>query len=77
MKDFRTLFPIVKPYLASIPTYPSGLWAFVMGSKQSNPLEDFRKLYQESSHFNLKYYNVEIHKAAFALPNFVKKICMV
>ncbi len=38
-KDIHSIFPITKLFLASIPTYPSGLWSFTIGSKKYNPLE--------------------------------------
>jgi spermidine synthase len=75
MTHFRTLFPMVKPYLASIPTYPSGLWLFAMGSKQADPESDFRSLDFQKDKFSLSYYNDRIHQACFCLPNFVTKIC--
>jgi len=63
------IFPISKLYLASIPTYPSGLWSFTIGSKLYNPEE-----IKFNEDLNFKYYTQEIHKAAFKLPSFVKKI---
>lgn len=33
--DVREIFPIVRVYQANIPTYPSGLWTFTMGSKNT------------------------------------------
>jgi spermidine synthase len=75
MQNFRQLFPIVKPYLASIPTYPSGLWMFVMGSKKGEPVKNFRSQDCKLDKLELAYYNENIHKSAFCLPNFVEKLC--
>lgn len=63
-------------YLAAIPTYPTGTWSFSFSSKgNSNPLVFDRETAAEFSRKNdLKYYNEEIHAAAFALPNFVKTL---
>ena len=33
-RDVKEIFPITSLYLANIPTYPSGLWAFTIGSKK-------------------------------------------
>lgn len=63
------VFPITDLYLANIPTYPSGLWSFTIGSKQHDP----RKI-QTSPDYPLKYYNSAVHKAAFELPAFVGDI---
>ncbi len=62
-------FPMTDLYLASIPTYPSGLWSFTIGSKKHDPQE-----VKTVNDFSLKYYNEGVHKAAFNLPAFVQKI---
>lgn len=64
-----SVFPITKLYLASIPTYPSGLWSFTVGSRQHDPEQ---VLYKTES--PLKYYTAEVHQAAFKLPAFVGAI---
>lgn len=65
----KHIFPTTKLYLASIPTYPSGLWSFTIGSKKYDPEAIVNNLNQ-----NTKYYSPEIHQAAFKLPPFVKEI---
>ncbi len=74
----RTLFPIVKPYVAFIPSYPMGLWSFTMGSKQLDPVTNFDTArvarWEQQLEKPLKYYNGEIHRAAFALPTFVRQL---
>jgi spermidine synthase len=55
-------------------TYPSGYWSFAWAAKHSDPLEHFLPQRLKSLTSPLKYYNAEIHKAAFALPNFVKQL---
>ncbi|MBO8159096.1 polyamine aminopropyltransferase [Thermosyntropha sp.] len=69
-KGIKSIFPITKLYLASIPTYPSGLWSFTVGSKKYDP-EVVNYVRDDAE---LKYYSAEVHKAAFKLPPFVKKI---
>ncbi|NLB89077.1 MAG: polyamine aminopropyltransferase [Syntrophomonadaceae bacterium] len=63
------VFPITKLYLASIPTYPSGLWSFTIGSKKYDP-----EVINFKADLNCKYYSPEVHEAAFKLPPFVKQI---
>ncbi len=74
----RTLFPIVRPYIAFIPSYPMGLWSFTMGSKQLDPVADFEeervKNWEQQLEKPLRYYNSAIHRAAFALPSFVHEL---
>ncbi|WP_457679389.1 polyamine aminopropyltransferase [Thermovibrio sp.] len=77
VKELSKVFPIVRPYLAFIPTYPSGMWSFTIASKKLDPLgvppSSLGKLYKEFVKENgeLKYYNPEVHYGAFAIPNFV------
>lgn len=67
-KDINTVFPVTRLYLAAIPTYPSGLWSFTLGSKKHDPLTvDLSSI----PAYPTKYYSPEIHKGAFALPKFV------
>ena len=70
--DVRSLFPITKLYLASIPTYPSGLWSFTIGSKKYDP----RVIADESRSASLvtKYYTKDLHRSAFTLPRFVEDL---
>lgn len=70
-RDVKEIFPIVRVYQGNIPTYPSGLWSFTMGSKKYDPLQ-----VDESSipTFETRYYTPSLHKAAFALPKFVEEL---
>ncbi|EES71290.1 spermidine synthase [Paenibacillus sp. oral taxon 786 str. D14] len=70
-KDVKEIFPIVRVYGANIPTYPSGLWTFTMGSKVYDPLQvDETKIPE----LDTKYYTPRLHKAAFVLPKFVEDL---
>lgn len=70
-RDVKEIFPIVRVYGANIPTYPSGLWTFTMGSKKYDPLEVDEKQIPE---IDTKYYTAKLHKAAFVLPKFVEDL---
>ncbi len=71
------LFPISKMYLSYIPLYPAGMWSMACASKKMSPLSD-DVLKRASSNTellkSLNYYNPEVHRGAFALPNFVKRM---
>ncbi|WP_106341902.1 polyamine aminopropyltransferase [Laceyella sediminis] len=70
-RDISSTFPITRLYTASIPTYPSGLWSFTIGSKKYDPLAvDEAKLHR----FDTRYYRPELHKALFSLPAFVLEL---
>ena len=68
----REVFPVTATYLASIPTYPSGLWSFAYASNGIEPFEiDHVRAKEIAMHS--KYYNEGIHRAAFALPTHLQK----
>lgn len=69
--DVREIFPITRLYIANIPTYPSGMWTFTMGSKKHDPLAVDTAALPE---ITTKYYTPQLHKAAFALPRFVEEL---
>lgn len=73
----RAAFPVVTPYLTSIPLY-GGLWMMACCSPQLDPhyltpLEVERRLAQRGIR-DLQYYNGDVHRASLALPNFVKAL---
>jgi len=70
----RKVFNIVKPYVAPIPTYPSGYWSWAYCSESVEPLSNINENIASEIEKTTKYYNKEIHRAAFALPNFVKEL---
>ena len=51
--------------------YPSGWWSGTMAGKGS--LDAFRKVDAEARPFATAYYNVDIHQAAFATPEFLRQ----
>ena len=67
---YKKIFPIHLFYSYGNMTYPGGLWSFVLGSKKHHPLEDFKSERVQESGLKFKYYNQDIHKASFALPQF-------
>ncbi len=74
-ENLRSIFPIVRVYLASIPSYPSGLWSFTLASKKFDPLNlNKDDIKNELKNFSTKYYNEDIHFACFALPNFMREV---
>lgn len=70
-KRIMETFPIAKVYQAHIPTYPSGHWLFGYASKKYDPLTDLHEQEWNALGIKTKYYNTELHKGCFALPNYV------
>ena len=69
----KNIFPIAKVYQFHQPTYASGHWLFGFASKKYNPILDCKCEKWNNLNLTTKYYNTDIQKAAFALPNYVKK----
>ncbi len=70
--DIASIFPLTRLYLASIPTYPSGLWSFTVGSKRHDPARIADA--QRAAGLVTRYYTPELHAAAFSLPRFVQEL---
>lgn len=73
----RQAFPLVTPYLTSIPLY-GGLWMMACASATLDPAtltadEADRRIRARGLGL-LRYYNGDMHRAALALPNFVREL---
>jgi len=73
-QNLSEVFSSQQLYLAPIVSYPSGLWSFTFASDNLHPQGDFIPEKATSIVSELSYYNEDIHKSAFSLPNFVKKL---
>lgn len=70
---FLACFPVVRLYLAAVPTYPSGLWSFTVGSLGPDPASPAPGRTSGAGPIApLRYYTPAVHRAAFALPGFVE-----
>ena len=68
-------FPRVHLYNYTNISYPGGLWSFSFAAKKYHPLQNFQQNRYQRQHpsMELKYYNDQIHHAAFALPHYLNK----
>lgn len=73
-KRIREFFPVAKVYQVHIPTYASGHWLFGFASKTYDPVADLNSDAWNALNLETGYYNTEIHKGSFAIPNYVKKL---
>lgn len=74
VKTLRNVFDRVHPYFGSVPIYPCGSWSFTFAShaiEVGPPLPREDRLAQVEA--NCRYYNRDIHRAAFVQPNYVRK----
>jgi spermidine synthase len=77
MDNLSQVFACVAPYFVHIPLYGS-IWGFACASDQLDPRslapEQVERVIGERGLKDLQYYNGEVHRAMFALPNYVKTL---
>ena len=73
-KRIKEFFPLCRVYQAHIPTYPSGHWLFGFASKKFDPIADLDEARWNALGLKTKYYNTDLHKGCFALPNYIKEL---
>ena len=68
------VFEVRLPYLAWIPTYPSALWSFAFCSDTLDPLDHLDGERVAGKGIASRWYNADVHRASFALPNLVREL---
>jgi len=70
VKNLRSIFPIVCVYLATIPSFPGGIWSFTLASKKWDPVAaELSRLKCRDT----QYINQQIFRSCFHLPNYLLK----
>lgn len=54
-------------------SYPSSIWNIAFCSKKKHPIKDFQKKIYDSLDLDCFYYNENVHKASFSLPEYLDK----
>ncbi|KAF7597557.1 hypothetical protein BBP40_000035 [Aspergillus hancockii] len=74
-KSCKEVFPVAEYAYTTIPTYPSGQIGFMVCCKDAtrNVREPVRSWTREEEERLCRYYNQDIHRASFVLPNFARK----
>jgi len=77
LASLRQVFAVVAPYFAYIPIYGS-IWGFATASDTLDPRgispAEAERVIAARGLKDLRYYNGEVHRALFALPNYVKPL---
>lgn len=73
-KQIVLSFPLSRLYQAHIPTYPSGHWLFGFSSKKYHPVQHLDAERWNARGIGTRYYNTNLHRAAFALPTYVEDL---
>lgn len=76
--NLKSAFSNVYSMVGSIPSYPYGYWSWGFASNKIHPFSEIDLKRVQAIEKSTKYYNLQLHRAAFALPNFLKKkLCEV
>jgi spermidine synthase len=77
LSNLSTAFPRVTPYLTSVPLY-GGMWMMACASDTLDPkavsADEVDRRIAARRLAKLQYYNGDMHRAALALPNFVRDL---
>ena len=75
--ELRKAFKHEGMYLAHMPTYPTGCWSFAYCSNDVSVEQGIERAAKATKPIDTKYYNRDLHRGAFLLPNFAKKLVEV
>ncbi|MBO8183303.1 MAG: spermidine synthase [Archaeoglobus sp.] len=77
IENTKKAFEFCSVYINYVPTYPLGLWSYVLASggsiKAVEPDYEVLKKRWEERRIETKHYNPEVHVASFALPEWLRK----
>lgn len=73
-RELHASFKHTGMYLAHMPTYPTGCWSFAFNSNDVSVEQGCERAAKAAKPIETKYYNRELHRAAFVLPNFAKRL---
>lgn len=72
-KSCEKFFKMATLGIVSVPTYPTGQIGFLIGSDHDPTVPKYRFSEEVSDKLNLRYYDADVHKAAFTLPRSVRR----
>jgi spermidine synthase len=74
MADLSLIFPLCKPYIAALPSFPLGVCSFVLCGNQADTSSAAHRQRAEQIAGQCRYYSSEIQDGAFLLPRAVADI---
>ncbi len=73
VERMASLYERVHIYNYTNLTYPGGFWSFVLATRGLCPIGDFDGARVERANLDLSWYNANLHRGAFAIPEFQRK----
>jgi len=74
IQSVSPFFQSKKTYLCSMPSFPEGVCSFLLCCQNDKVFDNFDSNRYESFKEDCKYYNQDIHKGAFMLPQYIKNL---
>ena len=76
VRNLRSIFGanLAQPYVCVIPSYPGAMWSFTICSSGSMDLLNPCCVLTDDQKTRLQYYDPDVHRSAFVLPNFVRRL---
>jgi spermidine synthase len=73
VKTLRSAFPEAHPYFGPVPIYVCGLWSWTVATRGGVDVRTPRPERLAHIEAGCRYYNGDIHRAAFTLPNDLRR----
>ncbi|KAJ3050186.1 putrescine aminopropyltransferase [Rhizophlyctis rosea] len=75
LTNSRKIYPVVEYAYSAVPTYPCGQIGYILCCNEAGRdlKKPVRKFDEEFEKTQLRYYNAQVHEAAFVLPGFAKR----
>lgn len=71
--NLKEAFGSVYSMTGTVPTYPFGYWSWGFASDTVHPFDKMDMTRAAAIEKTTRYYNTDLHRAAFALPNFLRE----
>ena len=68
LQQMRSVFPLVRLCWGSMPTYPTGTWTYMVGSRCHDP-----RVRRSAVPQGTRYYSADLHGASFVLPPYLQE----
>jgi spermidine synthase len=73
--NISSLFVEYKPYICTLPSFPEGICSFLICSNEDGMLNKFDEQRYQAIAPTCRYYNADIHRGAFLLPEYIR-LCL-
>jgi|WetSurMetagenome_2_1015567.scaffolds.fasta_scaffold331506_1 spermidine synthase len=73
LTGISSFFKVYEPYICSLPSFPEGICSFCVCSHDAGSMKAFNADRFAKIASECKYYNADVHRGAFFLPEYIKR----